>query len=47
MICWLKFELYKAENRPLFAVLKQKYADTKYFKEIKSNCLYFKYYLRN
>lgn len=38
-------QLYSKTNRPLFAVLKQKYADTKYYKEIQSNCLYFKYYL--
>jgi hypothetical protein len=38
-------QLYSKINRPLFAVLKQKYADTKYYKEIQSNCLYFKYYL--
>jgi len=38
---------YSEVNRPLFKILKTKYADTKYFAQIKSNCLYFKYYLNN
>jgi hypothetical protein len=40
-------QLYNNTNRPLFNVLKTKYSDTKYYKQIVSNCLYFKYYLSN
>lgn len=39
--------LYSERNRPLFKILKTKYANTKYYNQIVSNCLYFKYYINN
>lgn len=39
-------QLYNSTNRPMFKRLKTYYAQTAYFKEIQSNCSYFKYYLQ-
>ncbi|MCB0508903.1 MAG: hypothetical protein KDD21_11455 [Bacteroidetes bacterium] len=38
--------LYSSSNRPLFKKLKDRYSKTAYYNEIKSNCNYFKYYLK-
>lgn len=38
--------LYSTSTRPMFKRLKNNYAETAYYKEIQSNCNYFKYYLQ-
>lgn len=39
--------LYSSITRPLFKKLKDNYAQTAYYKDIVSNCNYFKFYLQN
>lgn len=38
--------LYSTSTRPMFKRLKDNYAQTAYYKDIQSNCNYFKYYLQ-
>jgi hypothetical protein len=38
--------LYSTSTRPMFKRLKDNYSQTAYYKEIQSNCNYFKYYLQ-
>ncbi len=38
--------LYSTATRPLFKKLKDKYSTTSYYNEVKTNCNYFKYYLK-
>lgn len=38
--------LYSTSTRPMFKRLKDNYSKTAYYKEIESNCNYFKYYLQ-
>lgn len=38
--------LYSTATRPMFKRLKDNYSQTAYYKEIKTNCNYFKYYLQ-
>ena len=43
---WSNYKLlYSPTTRPLFTKLKTNYSNTAFFKEAKSNCLYFEYYL--
>lgn len=39
--------LYSQLNRPMFAKLKNSYSNTSFYKEAKTNCVYFEYYLAN